>query len=226
MSYFSYHHRRMRSRSRERTPQPLLVRHSSFKHQHLFSSSDDDDDDYDDYPYSGNHRPSRALTRREQPSQLERWNIWSDARKEERYDSPTEDDNRGRRRRRINFADEFDEDEERAFRLRIAALSRDRLRRLSSSPRRYQTESDDERIRVQVWSGEPSRRKERYVSEEYEARERTRSRSRSRERRYRNGIWCDKEDERETEAERWVRWRKVKKTKADEWRPLAGWRRA
>ena len=220
----------MRSRSRERTPQPLPIRHSSFKRQRLFSDDDDDDDDndgYDDYPYSGNHRPSRALMRREQPSQLERWNIWSDAHKEERHDSSNEDNDRGRRRgrRRTSFADEFNEDDERAFRLRIATLSRDRLRRVSPPPRRRQTESDDETVRVRVWSGEPSRRKERCVSEEYESREKMRSRSRSRERRYGNGVWCDKEDERETEAERWVRWRREKRTRTDEWRPLTGWRR-
>ena len=123
----------------------------------------------------------------------------------------------------MSFADEVNENEERDFSLRIASLSRDRLRHASPPPRRHQTESDDERIRVRVWSGEPSRRRERCVSEEYEAREK--ARSMSRERRYREGVWCDDEDEREMEAEKWVRWRRVKRTKTEEWRPLAGWRR-
>jgi hypothetical protein len=72
------------------------------------------------------------------------------------------------------------------------------------------------------------RRRERCVSEDYESRER--ARSRSRERRRRESFWCDDGDgeveiEREFEGERVVRWRRVKRTRTDEWRPLAGFRR-
>jgi hypothetical protein len=227
MPDFAYYLTRERERDRERTSPPPLPRRTSFKRQRIFSS-DDEDNIYDDYPYSGAHRPSRALVRRDQPSQLERWNIWSDSRKEdrERCDSGAEDDERERRRhRRVSFADEVNGDEERAFRLRIASL---RERRLSPPPRRHHTESDDERVRPSVWSGELFRRRERCVSEDYESRER--ARSRSRERRRRESFWCDDGDgeveiEREFEGERVVRWRRVKRTRTDEWRPLAGFRR-
>jgi hypothetical protein len=63
------------------------------------------------------------------------------------------------------------------------------------------------------------RRRERCVSEDYEARER------SRERRYAESGWCGSEDLEGREEERVVRWRRVKRTKTDEWRPLSGWRR-
>ncbi|KAF2632737.1 hypothetical protein BU25DRAFT_453924 [Macroventuria anomochaeta] len=228
MSAFTYHHTRTRSRSRERTSPPPLPRRTSFKRQRLFLS-DDEDDGYDDYPYAGNHRPSRALVRRDQPSQLERWNIWSDSRAEERCDSGNEESERERRRRhrRVSFADEHNEDEERGFRLRIARLTSERPRHLSPPPRRYQTESDDERARAHVWSAELLHRRERCVSEDYEARERARSRLTERRRRERSwgGDDEDEEIEREFDGERVVRWRRIKRTRTDEWRPLAGWRR-
>lgn len=228
MSSFTYHHTRTRSRERERVSPPPLPRRTSFKRQRLFAS-DDEDDGYDDYPYAGNHKPSRALVKRDRPSQLERWNIWSDSRKEERCDSAAEDDERERRRsgrRRVSFADDLDEDDERAFRLRVATLSSSRHRQLSPPPRRHHAESDDERVRPHVWSAELFRRRERCVSEDYEARER--ERSRSRERRRRDQFWGDDDDdvEREFDGERVVRWRRIKRTRTDEWRPLTGWRRA
>lgn len=225
MSSFTYHHTRTRSRSRERTPPPL-PRRTSFKRQRLVIS-DDEDDGYDDYPYSGNHRRSRALVPREQPSRLERWNIWSDSRKEERCDSAVEDDERKRRRRRrVSFADELNADEERVFQLKIARLT-ERERALSPPPRRHHAESDDERVRLHGWAGELLRRRERCVSEDYEARERARSRSRERRRRERFfGDDDDDEIEREWDGERVVRWRRIKRTRTDEWRPLSGWRRS
>lgn len=220
MSSFNY----TRTRTRDRASPPPLPRRPSFKRPRLFDA--EDDDGYDDYPYSGAHQPSRALAKRDQPGQLERWNIWSDTRKQVRCDSAAPDDDRERGRRRVSFADDAvddEEDEERVFRLRVAALSRDRPRRVAL-PRMCETESDDEVGRARVWSGEMLRSRDRCVSEEYEARERARSRSRERRRRER---WCADGDEREveTEADRWVRWRRVKRTRTEEWRPLAGWRR-
>jgi hypothetical protein len=224
MSSFTYHHTRTRSRSRSRSrerTQPPLPRRTSFKRQRLFPS--DSDDEYDDYPYSGAHRPSRALVTRNTPSQLERWNIWSSPDRS-RADSGTEEASRERERRirRVSFADrdDADADEEREFRLRVARLrEREREERLSPRPR-YRAESDDERVSPRVWGAELFRR-ERCVSEDYEARERAKSRSRER-------FWGDGNEviEREFDGERVVRWRRVKRTRMDEWRPLAGFRRS
>ena len=126
----------------------------------------------------------------------------------------------------MSFADEHNGDDERAFRLRIARLTTERPRHLSPPPRRYQAESDDERVRPHVWSAELFRR-ERCVSEDYEARERVRSRSRERRRRERfwGGDDEDEEIEREFDGERVIRWMRIKRTRADEWSPLTGWRR-
>lgn len=118
--------------------------------------------------------------------------------------------------------DEVNEDEERAFRLRVARLARATPRYIDPPPRRDQTASDDERVRPRVWPGGLFQGRERCVSEDVEARER------SRERRRRERVWEDDvgiEAEAESEAVRWVRWRRVKRTRTEEWRPLAGWRR-
>lgn len=213
MSTFTYHHTRTRarSRSRERTPPPL-PRRPSLKRQRLFPS--DSDSEYDDYPYSGAHRPSRALVRTT-PSQLERWNIWSSPDRSARHDSGTEEATAERRRRRVSFRDAEDvDDDEIAFRLRVARLrERERGELLSPLPPR--------------WSADLFRR-ERCVSEEFEVRER--ARSQSRERRRREGLWGGEGDEvveRVFDDETVVRYRRVKRTRTrtDERRPLAGFRR-
>lgn len=233
------HHTHTHPYPRHISPPPLPRRPSSKRRRLLTFSSSSDEENYDDYPYSGAHRPSRPLTRNA-PSQLERWNIWRDERKEEHRDSGAEDLDAERRRgrgRRVSFVDRVsdnDDEEERLFRLRVAAtfsgrrsVSRERERHecMSVSPalRRCDAESEDERVRPKYWSGELFRGRERCVSEDFEARERRRER----ERRHRERGWLgDDDDEVETEAARWVRWRRVKRTKTEEWRPLAGWRRA
>src|SRR5687768_5382455 len=76
-SYLHY----TRERSRERFPtvpdsdfyaRPLVRRNSKRQRVDLY-----DDDEHDDYPYSTKPvQPSRALTIR-QPTQLEKYNVWS-----------------------------------------------------------------------------------------------------------------------------------------------------
>lgn len=223
MSSLRYHHTRTRSHSRERTSPDPLLRRASLKRQRLFTT--DSDNEYDDYPYSGAHRPSRAIVTRNAPSQLERWNIWSSPHREERRDSGTEETSHERRHRRVSFADEFNEHEELDFRFRAARL-RERETRLSPSTARIRAESDDERVRPSVWFAELRRRRERCVSEDFEARERARSRSRERRRRERLPGAADEHEivAEDIDEERVVRYRKVKKTRVDEWRPLSGWR--
>ncbi|KAI4956321.1 hypothetical protein J4E91_000532 [Alternaria rosae] len=92
-----------RTRTRERTPEyesyysRPLVHHDSSKRRRSITLSDlDDEDGHDDYPYSSNHkpaRPSRALTVRDQPLQLKRYNVWADNR---RPQNDAEDENRRR----------------------------------------------------------------------------------------------------------------------------------
>lgn len=228
MSSIHYTHTHTRNRTTSPTP---LHHHASIKRPRLFDS---DSDSADDYPYSGAHRPSRALVPRNTPSTLERLNIWSDSR-HIRHDSAAPDEARESERkaaRRVSFKDEVDEvddDEEALFRRRVASFSRVRPRHISPPPaqrRAYHAESEDERVRPRGWGGEVFRKSERSVSEDFEARER------SRERRRRERVWCDdegmhgqREMEAEAEIDSWVRWRRVKRTRTEEWKPLAGWRR-
>lgn len=224
MTYLHYTHTRTRSRSRSRERTPIhthththrpLIRHSP-KH-HL---SEDSDDGYDDYPYAPNHKPakpSRALTLRNPSSQLERYNIWSDRRPKHTDDERREQDRQVSIHRWHDHEikrdeDNYDETDERAFHLKVhATFSRPR----SPSPPRH----------AHVWPGTLFRRHEKFVDEEFEARERTRSPPRRRV-----SFWDeDKDDaakrEDEDEVENWTRYRHVKRTQTEEWKPLCGWRR-
>jgi hypothetical protein len=75
-----------RTRTRERSPSPPFrsnIRRDT-KRSRFITFSEDEDDGHDDYPYSSSHRlvkSSPALTIRNQPSQLKRYNIWSDENK-------------------------------------------------------------------------------------------------------------------------------------------------
>jgi hypothetical protein len=225
MSYL--HLSRTRTRARERSPSPPLrsIIRRDTKRSRFITLSDDEDDGHDDYPYSSSHRPvkpSRALTIRDQPSQLERYNIWSDRHKSE----DREEDKileRSRAYRHTSRRDDDDDDslrsdpEEREFRLKVAAT----FSRPQSHPHQHHHEA-------YVWPGDMFRRKEKWVDEGWETRERSRSRSRSSENRRDSfwgdgGFWADRQ--KETEEEKWSRYRKIKRTKTEEWRPLSGWRR-
>ncbi|KAF2819895.1 hypothetical protein CC86DRAFT_374625 [Ophiobolus disseminans] len=232
MSYL--HLTNTRTRTRDRTPSPRpLIRRDTKRSRTITLSDNDDDDLHDDYPYSSSHRPvkpSRALTVRNQPSQLERYNIWSD-----RHVSEDRDDEFERERERVyrhtstshhHHHDHHDHDrlrndpEERAFRLNVAATF--------SRPHMYHSHHHHHDSSPPVL-----RRKEKFVDEGWETRERSRSRSGSREISQRDsfwgegGFWGDRKEEsgRESEDEVVRRWRRVKRTKTEEWRPLSGWRR-
>jgi hypothetical protein len=209
-----------RTRTRERTPdydahytRPLVRRDS--KRQRIITLSDDEDDGADDYPYSSSHRPSRALTVRNQPSQLERYNIWSDRRN-------TKDDDSERQRSyersrtykytspRHHHHSLSSDDEEREFRLKVQAT----FARPTSSHHHHESDSH-------FWPSDLFRRKENWVDENWE----TRERSTSRERRRRDSFWGE-DEEKDEETEKWSRYRKMKRTKTEDvYRPLSGWRR-
>jgi hypothetical protein len=156
MSYL--HLSRTRTRARERSPSPPLrsIIRRDTKRSRFITLSDDEDDGHDDYPYSSSHRPvkpSRALTIRDQPSQLERYNIWSDRHKSE----DREEDKileRSRAYRHTSRRDDDDDDslrsdpEEREFRLKVAAT----FSRPQSHPHQHHHEA-------YVWPGDMFRRK-------------------------------------------------------------------
>ncbi|KAH8693331.1 hypothetical protein GQ44DRAFT_719707 [Phaeosphaeriaceae sp. PMI808] len=226
-----------RTRTHERSPSPLFGRDA--KRSRTITLSDDEDDCHDDYPYSSNHRPvktSRALTIRDRPSQLERYNIWSDRNKSEDCDEDKTYERNSlyrhtSRHHRHNYHDHSDDDhlkgdpEERNFRLRVA----------TTFSRPHVTPVHHHHHETHLLPVDGFRRKEKWVDEGWETRERSRSRSRSREAGRRdsfwgdNGFWGDcevtKDDGRESEDEKWSRYRKIKRTKTEEWRPLTGWRR-
>jgi hypothetical protein len=217
-----------RTRTRERSPSPPLrsIIRRDTKRTRFLNLSDDDEDGQDDYPYSSSHRPvrtSRALTIRDQPSQLERYNIWSDRHKSEDRE---EDKSYGRtslyRRHRDDADDCLRSDpEEREFRLKLAATF--------SRPRPSSSHHHHHHHETHVWPGDMFRRKEKWVDEGWETRERSRSRSRSREVGRRDSFWGDEgfwlDQGKDSEEEKWSRYRKIKRTKTEEWRPLSGWRR-
>jgi hypothetical protein len=228
MSYL--HLTNTRTRLRDRSPSPPyrpLIRRDTKRSRNIITLSDDEEDDY---PYPSSHRPvrtSRALTIRNQPSQLERYNVWSDPRRSEDREADYEHEHERERAYRHTTTHHADNDrlrcdpEEREFRLKLAATF--------SRPAHHHHHHES----AQHWPGDMFRRKEKWVDEGWETRERSRSRSRSREVSRRDsffgdgGFWGDRKEEsaRESEDEKWSRYRRVKRTKTEEWRPLTGWRR-
>lgn len=225
-----------RTRTRERTPDydtlysRPLARRDSHKRQRFITLTDDEDDGHDDYPYSLSHRPakpSRALTIRNQPTQLERYNIWSDKR-----DTHSDDDGEEQRRfyeksrtykykphrRLCDDDDDIDNDksdpDEREFKLRVKATF--------SKPKfpGHHHHHHHHHDSTSFWPTSLFRTtRERWVDEDWE----TRERSTSRERR-RDSFW-GADDEKDEETESWSRYRRIKRTKTEETRPLSGWRR-
>ncbi|KAF1974351.1 hypothetical protein BU23DRAFT_462039 [Bimuria novae-zelandiae CBS 107.79] len=205
MTYLHY----ASSRTRERSPlfdddeayysARRLVRTNS---KRAYDDDDDDDYDYDDYPYSTNYskskaKPSRALTiRQAQPSQLEKYNVWS------RPTSSSPKHSSSKHSHSHAHSDDEDERErEREFRLKIkASFGRPKSSHASEH-------------KAMAWSSDIFRRKDKWVDEEWETRERERGR--------RNLIFDD-----EPVKEKSVRFHRVKRTRTDEWKPLSGWRRS
>ncbi|KAJ4286439.1 hypothetical protein N0V90_013139 [Kalmusia sp. IMI 367209] len=208
--------------TRERSPifddedlyytRPLVRRNSKRARADLY-----DDDEFDDYPYSNNKsKPSRALTIR-QPSQIEKYNVWSRPSASKHgskyYSKDTSDDDNDQDRTvrykytttryspvsRSRSDDEDERDREREFRLKVKATF-GRPKSSHSSERK-----------AMAWSGDLFRRKEKWENEDWETRERER----------RDSVFDD-----EPVREKTVRFRRIKRTRTDEWKPLSGWRRS
>lgn len=224
MSYIRYNHThtRERSRSRDRSPifttRPLVRRNSKRQRADLY-----DDDDFDDYPYTSPSKPSRALTIRE-PNQLEKLNIWSSPDRTTRHrhhhhhhnshsdneDEDVEEDffrNRYRHIHRHSFSRPHDDsshdshDHNREFRLNIKTAV--------SIPRRSNSFSQQ----AMSWPGDwfRSRSREKWTQEDWEARERQRDG---------DGFWDD-----EPKIERKITYRRIKRTRTNEFKPLSGFGR-
>ncbi|KAF2021993.1 hypothetical protein BU24DRAFT_35027 [Aaosphaeria arxii CBS 175.79] len=218
MPYVRYNHTHERERERPLYDDSLfnrtLVRQNS-KRQRLDMY---DDDEFDDYPYNNiPNTTSRALTIRA-PNQIEKYNIWSPSKhahndSHRRYDSDNdyEDLHEHNHRHRYKYTshkyrsssparDSDDDDErnrEREFRLKVkATFSRPSLSRSNSS-------------KMMHWPGELFRTKEKWVGVDWQRKERSRVMG--------DDFWDEPRFEEKTEQ-----FRRIKRTKTDEWRPLKG----
>ena len=205
MSYLHY------TRERERSPyvmdsdpyysRPLVRRNSKRQRVDLY-----DDDEYDDYPYASSakpSKPSRALTIR-QPSQLEKFNVWSyPSSHDDRHHEPDEHDHghgyKYTQKHYVSRPSASDDEDEREFRLKVKAT----LSRPKSSHSRFE--------KAMVWPGELFKRREKWEGVEWDTKERER----------RGSFWDDEPQLKE----RTIKYRKIKRTRTDEWKPLSGFRR-
>lgn len=247
--HYNHTHTRERSRSRDRSPiftsRPLIRRNSKRQRIDLY-----DDDSFDDYPHNAAlTKPSRALTIRE-PNQLEKLNIWSAPTTTHHHHHR----GRHHHHRRDSF-DHDDSDHEhdhvRIRHIHRRSLSRGRSPSPSSDNSFHIQESDrDREFRLKIkaavsiprransishshhhshhhhqpssstpthWPGDwfRSRSREKWLQEDWESREQRRGHAT-------NSFWPDDEEPR---VERKVTFRRIKRTKTDEWKPLRNLRR-
>jgi hypothetical protein len=226
MSYLHYTRERSTVPDSDFYARPLVRRNSKRQRVDLY-----DDDEHDDYPYSTKPvQPSRALTIR-QPTQLEKYNVWSypspthDTRahdhhyKSDDYDYDTDTTRRFKYTtttdrtytpRRPVVLPSDDEDEDRhahEFRLKVKA-SFGRPKASLSRSNSYSAHAH----KAMAWSGDLFKRRERWEDTEWETKERRGAETR--------GFWDD-----EPKVEKEVRFRQMKRTRTDEWKPLSGFRR-
>ncbi|KAF2709586.1 hypothetical protein K504DRAFT_467552 [Pleomassaria siparia CBS 279.74] len=220
---------------------PLVRRDSKRQRVNLYDE-DEDDDEYDDYPYAAKPvKPSRALTIR-QPTQLEKYNVWSyspspptetRSRAHDRYDSDdvpqykythntSHERYSPRTAMRTYPTDDDDDDEdkrEREFRLKIkASFGRPKSALSRSNSFKQSNIYDTTANKAMAWSGDLFKRRDKWEGTKWETRERRGAETR--------GYWPDDDEETKNRIEKGVRFRQVKRTRTDEWRPLTGFRRA
>jgi hypothetical protein len=229
MSSFTYHDTRTRDYDNPYTtdsptyhPRSLIRRNSKRQRVDLFDDKNDDDE-YDDYPYSSSHnKPSRALTIR-QPTQLEKYNVWSSPK-------PAEHNRRGRRSHSYSYSDE-EEDEHDASSVRYRYVTprrshsrhhsddddrADREYRLNVRATFSQPKSSHGSQKATHWPSDLFKRREKYEHERWETKEKDRRGNET------AAFW---ENEQPALKEKTVRYRRIKRTRTDEWKPLSGWRR-
>ncbi|KAF2641679.1 hypothetical protein P280DRAFT_282247 [Massarina eburnea CBS 473.64] len=197
------------------TPRPLVRVISKRQHVDVYS-----DDDYDDYPYASNYRPSqpsRALAIR-QPSQLEKYNIWSD-KDTYRYRSQTPPDDEDKHQdctirykyttvrpshSRHHSPVRSDPGEDHEYGMKVTATF--------TRPKSSHGPSSSLTQKAMHWPGEIFKRREKYDDERCETKEKERG----------EAWWQDEEP---AARETTVRYRRIKRTRTDEWKPLSGWRK-
>lgn len=202
MSSFYY------TRERERSPyyddtdsyyaRPLIRRNSKRQRVDIY-----DDDEYNDYPSASAatpSKPSRALTIR-QPSQLQKYNVYNVADLDRKVRHRDFEDDHGHSYRTVKYhvsrpSESDNERDEREFRLKVKATF--------GRPKSSHTE------KAMAWSGDMFKRKEKWEQVDWESRERPR----------RDSFWDD-----EQPVEKEYKYRKIKRTRTDEWKPLSGFRR-
>jgi hypothetical protein len=217
-----------RTCTRERTPDHDNYRTRPLERRRSITLSDLDD--ADDYPYSTNQKPakpSRALTLRDQPSQLERYNIVTDYGRPKR---DADDDNNRRRsyetRRTYRYSSErpsSSEPEDCDFHLSVNA----KFSRPHSSHHHHHHHHSSSSLLSPTYDPFHRHSDIWWTNERWESRERSTSRERSRTRR--DSFWGDsyEEKEREIEEERWRSYSRVggREVERESIRPLSGWRR-
>ncbi|KAF2192633.1 hypothetical protein K469DRAFT_717205 [Zopfia rhizophila CBS 207.26] len=203
MSYLHYHHTSERDRSPYHLDEdpyysrPLVRRNSKRQRIEVYN-----DDEYDDYPGYSSHskpsKPSRSLTIR-QPSQLEKYNVWSypssSSHHHHRYHDDSDDSHRHKYKytRKTYATRPSDDENDSRFDVEFKAT----YRRPTSSGK------------AMAWPGELFKRREKWDGVEWESRERERG----------DDFW----DEPQLK-ERTVKYRRIKRTKTDEWKPLSGFK--
>ncbi|CBX94529.1 hypothetical protein IAQ61_009631 [Plenodomus lingam] len=237
MSHFHLTH----THTREHTPdydthhlQP--VHHKDSKYSRRITLSDDSDDGHDDYPYSSSQklqRTSHTLALRNQPSQLERFNIWSDI---DRRDAQSDDEDARRRsyERRTVYKyttttpthrhyskdkDDVYESDGRDFQLKIQAEFTRPKPSQDYHPQHLHLHHHET---TDIWPTDVVHRKEKWVDEDWEMRERSLLRAWRRE----SDFWGDETEGKATEKNIWRRYHKVKSMKTEKLVPLSGWRRS
>lgn len=217
MTYVSYRSSRTRDRS------PLFDDNEDYYSTRRLAHTNSkrarselyDDEEHDDYPYSNNRSMTSRAMAIHQPFQLEKYNIWSRPLSLSlqcgssiyRSDASDEED-RGRivrykttdaRHSPKSYVHSYDENE-REFHMKFKAM-------FARAKPSHSSELED-----MAWSSDMVGRKKKWIDEEWEATQH--------ERGGRDYAFDDGPVE-----EKSVRFRRVKRTRTDEWKPLSGWKK-
>ncbi|KAF2741348.1 hypothetical protein EJ04DRAFT_507173 [Polyplosphaeria fusca] len=190
----SFTYSHLRSRDDEPFFTRPLVRRST-KRYHLDSDSDSG---HDDYPYGSSHKPSRALTIRQPTSgHLTKYNIWeepSSKHKSSHKSTKHYDSDSGHDSYKYKYKRTIYKDDEPKYELKYKVKE--------SRP--------SEESRMHYWPGEVFRGRDKWERVDWEKHERERGG---------DGWW-----EEPVQKESHTRYRKLKRSRTNEWRPLGGFR--
>ncbi|KAF2110030.1 hypothetical protein BDV96DRAFT_219755 [Lophiotrema nucula] len=185
-------------RKRDNSPEPFfsrpLIRRSTKRRIDLY-----DDDKHDDYPY---YKPSTALTVR-QPTHIEKYKVWEEPSSSSKYTT------HHRHRRNSHASSDDDDAYSRKYKYTHKTYLDDDLDstyKYKESYKRRPSSSHSDRPMFS-WPGEVIQ-KDMWTRVDFERKERER----------RN--WVFDEPERESKTT----WRKIKRSRTNEWKPLTGYK--